>query len=133
MSVGDHPYADLAAMLRALDLVVAERDAAATRAVALGQVISDHMAATTRSESVSREELVALVRHLYWEYPQLTVASLAALLGVPEDGVSHIVGPVVAEERCRTCRRPFGWTKSTRHTLAPSNCPTCRPEVNSHS
>lgn len=130
MESDSRPFADLAAMLDALGDDDPEREAAAERAVALGRAVSDHVSALCISASIDREALIALARRMYWEFPQLTVASIAALLGVAETCVRPVVGPMLVEGRCRTCRGSFEWMKSSRHALAPSNCPSCRPMGN---
>jgi len=128
MSDGHTARAELAALLKDLDDATAERNAAIARVSTISAVVSGRVVLAA-GESIGLRAAVTLARRLYWDYPQVSVESVATLLGVAESRVARAVGPVSVERRCRACGLSFTWSMPSRHALAPSMCPDCHGEA----
>lgn len=113
--------ADLLAAADAMTAARAEAKAAREREQAAQIQIDDVMARIAR-RGLSDGELAPFVRYLYWLRPDITVRSIATMIGRSVAGVPVLAGPGPELLACPRCGAPVA--ARTRHS-GPELCPRC--------
>ncbi|WP_336642038.1 hypothetical protein [Microbacterium sp. USHLN272] len=118
---------DLDRALGRLSAAATERDAAQGRVAAAARAVAEAITGRSAEGAADRE----LARALYWDYPDVPVPVIGALLGVATNRVAGVVGGRVVERPCvNGCGRMAAWTMRSRNESrsASTECATCAEE-----
>jgi hypothetical protein len=110
--------------LARLSAASSELEAAQQRVSAAAREVAEAITARSAEGAGDRE----LGRALYWDYPDVPVPVIGALLGVAANRVAGVVGVRVVERPCVTgCGRMAAWTMRSRNesTRPSTECETC--------
>ncbi|MCK2031259.1 hypothetical protein [Microbacterium galbinum] len=115
---------DLDRALNRLNAAQAERDAAQDRVAEAARAVAEAITGRSAEGAPDRD----LARALYWDYPDVPVPVIGALLGVATNSVAGVVGGRVVERPCvNGCGRMAAWTMRSRNESARTSteCSTC--------
>lgn len=115
---------DLDRALERLNAATAERDAAQNRVAEASRTVAE--AITARSSEGASD--LDLARALYWDYLDVPVPVIGALLGVATNRVAGVVGGREVERPCtNACGRMVTWVMRSRNesTAATKACSMC--------
>lgn len=115
---------DLDRALARLTAAAAERDAAQDRVSAAARDVAEAITDRSAAGAVDRD----LARALYWDYPDVPVPVIAALLGISTNRVGRFVGGREVERPCvNACGRMATWVMRSRNESAAATqvCSTC--------
>ncbi|UPL12994.1 hypothetical protein [Microbacterium galbinum] len=118
---------DLDRALDRLSVAEAERDAAQDRVAEAARAVAGAITGRSAGGAADRD----LARVLYWDYPDVPVPVVGALLGVATNRVAGVVGGRVVERPCvNGCGRMATWTMRSRNesTSGSTECSTCAEE-----
>lgn len=118
---------DLDRALDRLSAAEAERDAAQDRVAEAARAVAETITGRSTGGAPNR----VLARALYWDYLDVPVPVIGALLGVATNRVAGVIGGRVVERPCvNGCGRMATWTMRSRNesTRPSTECSTCAEE-----
>ncbi len=115
--------------LQAIDLALAGIETAKATLTArrhdFARVFRDEVVAHAEDPRLA-DDLAAVIRALYWEYPTLRLADLSAATGLDNERIRRLAGPRVVEAACLGCGTPTEVLQTRRSERREGRCPDCR-------